>query len=228
MNDAMKWIKMELRGTKVFALQGEDGQLKVEGGKVEIRYQKEGKSYFANPKNLEVLTQRTPPKKSSLKTSKVASAQASRKHHESSIQSDASTVVAYVDGACSGNPGPAGMGAVVQEGDQVRELSEYLGEGTNNIAELKVIQRVAESVEDKSKKLVIYSDSKYAAGVLQEGWKAKANKELIADVKAALSEFQFWEIHYVKAHAGIELNERADELAVQASQEKRSQGWQSV
>src|SRR5690606_17377311 len=96
--------------------------------------------------------------------------------------------LAYADGACSGNPGPAGLGVVLIEGDARRELSEYLGRATNNVAELMAILRVAEAVTDKDRPLHIYTDSSYAIGVLTKGWKAKANVELVAQVRLALSE----------------------------------------
>jgi ribonuclease HI len=132
----------------------------------------------------------------------------------------------YADGACSGNPGPAGLGIVLVGPDgTIAEGFEYLGEGTNNVAELTGILRAAEIVPDGAA-AVVHTDSQYAIGVLTKGWKAKANKELIAGVKVALARRQAsgqrWRIVYVPGHAGVPLNERADELAREAVRTRTS------
>ena len=134
-------------------------------------------------------------------------------------------VIVYADGACSGNPGPAGLGVVMRWDDQERELSEYIGEATNNIAELTAILRAAESMPDAARPLRIFTDSTYCIGVLSKGWKAKANVELIADVKEALAALTEVSFVHVRGHQGVELNERADVLAVQAVQARDTQGW---
>ena len=137
-------------------------------------------------------------------------------------------VLAYADGACSGNPGPAGLGVVLITETSRHELSEFLGHGTNNIAELTAIQRAAEAVVDPSVPVQIMTDSSYAIGVLSKGWKAKANQALIVDVKKALARLSRWELGYVPGHAGVPLNERADALAVAAVRDRRNAGWQKV
>ena len=107
----------------------------------------------------------------------------------------------------------------------IAEGFEYLGEGTNNVAELTGILRAAEIVPDGAA-AVVHTDSQYAIGVLTKGWKAKANKELIAGVKVALARRhasgQSWRIVYVPGHAGVPLNERADELAREAVRTRTS------
>jgi ribonuclease HI len=124
-------------------------------------------------------------------------------------------VIAYADGACSGNPGPAGLGVVLIDGQRRVELSEYLGEGTNNIAELTAVLRaLAEIPQDRA--LMIYTDSQYTIGVVQKGWKAKANQALVAELRAALSGRPATRLAYVPGHAGVLLNERADALAREA------------
>lgn len=124
--------------------------------------------------------------------------------------------VVYADGACSGNPGPAGLGIVIvtPEGETV-DGYEYLGEATNNVAELTAILRAAEIVPP-GVPAVVHTDSQYSIGVLTKGWKAKANQELVASVKEALARRKGWELRYVPGHAGVPLNERADELAREA------------
>ncbi|HEY3594085.1 MAG TPA: ribonuclease H, partial [Polyangiaceae bacterium] len=126
------------------------------------------------------------------------------------------SIVAYADGACSGNPGPAGLGVVILEGPIRTEISEPIGQGTNNIAELTAIERVLDTVIDTGRPLVIYTDSEYAVGVLSKGWKAKANIALIERVRDRLAKRPATRLVHVRGHAGIELNERADELAREA------------
>ena len=121
--------------------------------------------------------------------------------------------------ACSGNPGPAGLGysVVFPDGRRI-ERGEPLGEGTNNIAELTAIFRVLEIVEDPSQKLLIHTDSEYSIGVLSRGWKAKANKELIKKIRSRLSKFTNIEFVKVKGHAGVPENELVDDLARNSSE----------
>jgi ribonuclease HI len=107
----------------------------------------------------------------------------------------------------------------------VHELSHYLGEGTNNIAELTAIRVAARLLAGSARPVRIHTDSQYAIGVLTKGWKAKANRALVAQVKEALSQLPRVQLIYVPAHAGVPLNERADELAVAATAARASGGW---
>jgi ribonuclease HI len=63
---------------------------------------------------------------------------------------------------------------------------------------------------------VIHTDSKYAIGVLSQGWKPKANQELVARIKSRLDKHEKVQFVYVPGHAGVPMNERADELAREA------------
>jgi len=131
----------------------------------------------------------------------------------------AGAVEIWTDGACSGNPGPMGIGVVVIDGSERREVGEYLGEGTNNIAELTAIERgidLAGADRDDGRRLRIYTDSSYAIGVLSKGWKAKANQELIARIKRRLAALPRVEFVKVAGHAGVPENERCDQLATGA------------
>lgn len=120
----------------------------------------------------------------------------------------------WSDGACSGNPGPAGAGTVLLRGESKTEWSTWLGEGTNNIAELvAVLQGVEEIERPIAKTLVVHTDSQYVIGVCAKNWKAKANKELIANLKATLSDCPRVVWHWVRGHEGVALNERCDQLA---------------
>jgi ribonuclease HI len=127
-------------------------------------------------------------------------------------------VEVWTDGACSGNPGPMGIGVVVIDGGKRRELGEYLGIGTNNIAELTAIERGLELAEevtgsDRQRRIRVHSDSGYAIGLLGKGWKAKANVDLVQRLRRRVAEFPGLELVKVPGHAGVPENERCDQLA---------------
>ncbi len=123
------------------------------------------------------------------------------------------TIHIYTDGACSGNPGPAGYGVILIYNSHVKEFSEYIGEATNNIAELTAIKVGLEAVKTKNIPIIIYSDSSYSIGVLSSGWKAKKNKELIQKIKSLIQTFENIEFMKVKGHSDNKLNERVDKIA---------------
>jgi len=119
----------------------------------------------------------------------------------------------HTDGACSGNPGPAGFGVVKRTHDEYEEWRKYIGQGTNNVAELRAIESALEAVEDRSRTVRILSDSRYAIGVLTKGWNVNANEELVKRIRELLKEFDDLTIGKIEGHAGDPLNERADKLA---------------
>lgn len=136
-------------------------------------------------------------------------------------------VFAYTDGACSGNPGPGGWGAllIARDGDRVikeRELSGGEAETTNNRMELLAAITALETL-DRPTKLTLVTDSAYVKdgitkwihGWKRNGWKKKGglkNVELWQRLDAAAARHDVtWE--WVKGHAGHPENERADELA---------------
>jgi ribonuclease HI len=129
---------------------------------------------------------------------------------------------AWTDGACSGNPGPAAIGVVLVCGDRRKEISEYLGEGTNNIAELSAVKRALESIRDRKRTVYLYSDSSYVIGLLKSGWKARANRELVEAIRALRARFPDLRLVKVAGHSGVKENERADALARDAI----ARGWQ--
>jgi ribonuclease HI len=129
----------------------------------------------------------------------------------------ANAIHVWTDGACSGNPGPAGLGVVVLgDGEGEREISEYLGQGTNNIAELTAILRGLQAVTDRTRPVIVYSDSAYSIGLLSQSWKAKKNVELVTELRALCKQFANLSFVKVLGHSGIVLNERVDQLATGA------------
>ena len=129
------------------------------------------------------------------------------------MQSNDDTINVYTDGACRGNPGPAGIGFVLKWRGHTKELSEYIGHATNNIAELTAILKALHTIKNKKKTVVMYTDSSYAHGVLTKGWKVRANKALIHEISKEMGLFKDLRIVKVEGHAGILENERADRLA---------------
>ena len=122
-------------------------------------------------------------------------------------------IVIYTDGASSGNPGPAGLGAVLLWRDKRREIQRFLGEATNNQAELEAVLAGLRAVKRPQLAVEIRTDSEYVIGVLTKGHKVKANEALVAAIHTEMERFANLSFTKVAAHAGIEGNERADRLA---------------
>jgi ribonuclease HI len=225
----MPWIEASLRGTRVLARARSDGSLLEEGGRVEIRYgEADARAYRASARNLVVAVgaaiypdERCAPATAAPESraadargggSKGAAPERGRPEGRAASES----WIAYTDGACSGNPGPAGSGVVLVSPDgKMHEGREYLGEATNNVAELTAILRALEWIPDSARSIVVHTDSQYAIGVLQKGWKAKANSDLVARTKRSVQE-RGARLVYVPGHQGVALNERADALAREA------------
>jgi len=122
----------------------------------------------------------------------------------------------FTDGASSGNPGPSGIGVVLRFGEHAKEISEYIGVATNNVAELIAIQTGLSALKNKNLPVRIFTDSSYAHGVLVLGWKAKANNQLVESIKKTMKKFKNLQIIKVRGHTGDKGNERADFLATSA------------
>ncbi len=133
-------------------------------------------------------------------------------------------VTIYTDGACSGNPGPGGWGAVLLYGEHEKELCGGDADTTNNRMELMAAIMALESLNEACD-VTLYTDSNYVKGGITEwiaGWKAKGwktaakkpvkNQDLWQRLDAATERHQV-EWRWVKGHAGDPLNERADALA---------------
>lgn len=124
----------------------------------------------------------------------------------------------YTDGACSGNPGPAGIGIVLIYNQHRKEISRFIGDATNNIAELTAIKDALEEVKESSRVIpvVVYTDSSYCHGLLTKNWKPKKNIELVNELKKLTTQFSYLGFEKVKGHSDNEGNNRADELATSA------------
>lgn len=141
------------------------------------------------------------------------------------------TVTVYTDGACSGNPGPGGWGAVLQYKGVEKEISGGEKETTNNRMELTAVISALECLKEPCV-VELYSDSRYVIDALEkgwvEGWRKKGWKRsgkepaLNPDLwETLLNLVEKHEMHYhwVKGHEDNVYNNRCDELAV-AEREK--------
>jgi ribonuclease HI len=206
---------MRFKGGQVWVRADESGQLVLDAdGRAEMKYREtDSKSYRPSPGNL-IPDQGGPPTDAAPERKRRATgpSKAPARASSKAPSSGGSALEIWTDGACSGNPGPMGIGVVVIDGAARREKGEYLGIGTNNIAELTAIGRGIELAGDGGRRMRVYTDSSYAIGVLSKGWKAKANQELIAKLKRQLAPL---DVEFVKVagHAGVPENERCDELA---------------
>ena len=227
----MSWAR---RGEPVWVRMGAHSRPVLDSeGRAEMKYrQEDAKSYRPSPSNLAPLAENgSEPGSQPVPTAqprpprapRAASAPGARPRGRtaSGIADHApGTIHVWTDGACSGNPGPMGIGIVVVADREHAERGEYLGVGTNNIAELTAIARglalAAELAPDRTRPIRIYSDSSYALGLLGKGWKAKANQELVASLREQLATFSRVKLVKVAGHAGVDNNERCDQLARQA------------
>ena len=137
----------------------------------------------------------------------------------------------YTDGACSGNPGPGGWGAVLRYNGREKEISGGEAQTTNNRMELTAVIAALECLKEPCT-VELYSDSKYVIDALSKGWAVSWRKKgwIKSDKKPALN-VDLWErllklteahemrYHWVKGHADNEYNNRCDALAV-AEREK--------
>ena len=143
------------------------------------------------------------------------------------------TITIYTDGACSGNPGPGGWGAILRYRDTEKELSGGAAETTNNRMELTAVIEALRLLREPCI-VELYSDSKYVIDALSKGWARgwQARGWVKSDKKPALNP-DLWEqllaltevhqvhCHWVKGHAENEHNNRCDQMAVAESKKFR-------
>jgi len=242
---SMAWKPAMFKGKKVWIEVGADGEPIVTGGRVPMRYSASAgaRIYGAGKSNLRVDASAAPrelpdgeaaePGPSGSKGGGASKGSGfgkagTRTEQQKAMAAEAArallnelppeTAVAFTDGSCRGNPGPAGSGVRVQLPDgRVAEACRDLGRATNNVAELTAIGMALELLDQAGLPVdapaIVLTDSGYSHGVLCRNWKAKANQELIFDLRARLKARPGVEVAWVAGHVGIAGNERADELA---------------
>jgi len=149
----------------------------------------------------------------------------------SKLSSCEDKVTIYTDGGCRGNPGPGGWGALLLFGEHQKEIYGYEKETTNNRMELMAAICSLEALS-RACSVILITDSQYVRqGITQwmESWKKRdwktaakkpvKNKDLWQKLDAVVSDHDI-EWQWVKGHSGDEGNERADQLANRAMDEK--------
>jgi len=136
----------------------------------------------------------------------------------------------YTDGACSGNPGPGGYGAILKYGQAEKELSGGFANTTNNRMELMGVIVALECLKEPCA-AVVTTDSQYVVNAIEKGWALKwkalgwmrnkkeraLNSDLWERLLCAIEPHQV-EFAWIRGHSGHVENERCDKLAVAASQ----------
>ena len=215
------WTRMWFKTNKVWVALDEKGKPVVKEGKVLIKYQlKQDYEYWVKKNNVSPID--SPPPKTQLqkKRKKTNKKSAKEKPTAASQPGDESVykdqICVFTDGASSGNPGPSGIGVVLRYGGHEKEISQFIGNATNNIAELKAIEIGLSALKNKNIPVRLFTDSKYAYGLLMLNWKPRKNMQLVESIKKTMATFNDVKILKVKGHSGHPENEKADFLATSA------------
>lgn len=147
-----------------------------------------------------------------------------------------SIVTIYTDGACSGNPGPGGWGAILEYQGQEKELSGGAKETTNNRMELMGVISALEALK-RPCRVELYSDSQYVINAIEKGWAVRWQQNgWMRNKKEKALNPDLWErllnlldvhqvtFHWVKGHAENPKNNRCDALAVAQSKQYGAKG----
>ncbi len=138
-------------------------------------------------------------------------------------------ILLYTDGAARGNPGPGGYGVVLMYGKHQKEISGGFRLTTNNRMEIVAVIEGLKSITNKEIPVAIYSDSQYVVKAINEGWLNKwintnfkgdkKNPDLWREIYLLLKQIKAT-FHWVKGHASNVYNNRCDELATAAADDK--------
>jgi ribonuclease HI len=207
----MPYLRHRLRDADVWAKVDADGALVTDrDGRVEIVYKPVAgaKTYRAGARNLSA------PSGAPIEIE--VGAAAPDKAKAAVEAAPANAIHVWTDGGAAPNPGPSGAGVVIVDGEHRTEISRFLGQGTNQIAELTAILLGLQKLETRDRPVIVYSDSAYSIGLLSQAWKAKANVELVEQLRAVCREFKDLRFVKVAGHSGVPLNERTDQLVGEA------------
>jgi ribonuclease HI len=134
----------------------------------------------------------------------------------------------YIDGSSKGNPGPGGAGIVIQEKGTQKTLGirgiplEYV---TNNQAEFLALKHALQELKKQGlsrEPISILTDSQLVVGIFFQNWKARANLELVVEIRDLVKDFPQLAFAYVRGHNGNPGNELADSLAQEAAETQKA------
>ena len=137
-------------------------------------------------------------------------------------------VTVFTDGACTGNPGPGGYGAILRFGEHQRELSGGYRLTTNNRMELTAVIKALRALKEPCS-VTLFSDSEYVVNSIAKGWARSWRAKRWRRSGKVVPNWDLWsglldlcerhevQVRWVQGHAGHRENERCDELAVQAA-----------
>ena len=141
----------------------------------------------------------------------------------------AQELIVYTDGSSRGNPGPGGYGAILMWGGKAKELSGGFRKTTNNRMELMAVIAALQALTRPGLSITVYSDSQYVVKAVKEGWLrnwiatnfkgGKKNKDLWLKYDGLARQHQV-KFVWVKGHADNPYNNRCDELATSAADQK--------
>jgi ribonuclease HI len=214
------WIRMRFKKNKVWIATDDSGALVIENGKHPMKYQLDQEYiYWVRSDHVKSLDAPVDPtfQKASEKTKTIADTTIGTQQTTVGKNKQLKNAIhIYTDGASSGNPGPAGIGVLLRYGSHEKKISKYIGNATNNIAELEAIRTGLSEINNPKLPVLIYTDSSYAYGLFTQNWKAKKNQALVGEIRALVSKFKHLGFIKVKGHAGDKGNEIADRLATSA------------
>ena len=133
----------------------------------------------------------------------------------------------YIDGSSKGNPGPGGAGIVIKKAATQEMLSAHgipLGHVTNNQAEFLALKHALSELKTRDltdNPIDILTDSQLVVGIFSQNWKARANLELVMEIRGLVKKFPQLNFGYVRGHNGNPGNELADSLAQNAAETQK-------
>ena len=140
----------------------------------------------------------------------------------------------YIDGSSKGNPGPGGAGIVINDASTkeiLGTLGIWLGQVTNNQAEFLALKHALLELQTRGLSqhpIKTLTDSQLVVGIFSQSWKARANLELVVEIRNLLRQFPKLTFTYVKGHNGDQGNELADSLAQTAAETQKGSENASV
>ena len=181
---------MLFKGCKVYAQISQDGTLVEKDGVVKIKYQlQQENEYLARASAIQEITEHELKKMKHQREQREKPSTIKNPPPASEEIFDDNTIFVFTDGACTGNPGPAGIGVFFQYRDNKK---------------------------DPTLPVALFTDSSYCYGVLTSSLRAKKNRDLVEEIKKKMGRFPLLKFFKVEGHKGIEGNEKANLLAQQA------------